>query len=179
MDEFIISINEIPTTLGRFISTRKINREEVEKTFKAAISKITEKQVRVLSDGRLSLESQRVIFGALRTLRTVIDSMYIALLSAEARGENPTTAEKCNEVISLVVDVANQVSEFNPYEDSDDGKLELLFAFSRNLRKKASNTGFSKSIDEELKEISMSPDDINKFAGSLTQTIQNRLDLDF
>lgn len=176
MEEFLISINEIPLTLERFISERKIKKEDVEKTFKYSINKTIEKQFRILSDGRLSLESQRVMFGALRTLRNVIDVMYIALLKAEERHENPTTAERCNEVISLVVDVANQVEKFDPYKDSNEEKLESIFNISRNLRKKASDVGFSKSINDELKEISMKPDEINKFINSLNQTIQNKLE---
>ncbi len=171
-----MSINEISLTLNRFICEKKIKKEDVETTFKSSIKEITEKQARVLSDGRLSLESQRVMFGALRALKNTLDSMYLALLEAEKRHENPTTAVRCNEVIPFVADVANQVAKFNPYTDSNDEKLESIFSLTRNLRKKASTSGFSKSIDEELKEINMSPDEINNFIGNLTQNIQNKID---
>lgn len=177
MEDFLISINEISLTLNRFISIRKISKDDVEKTFKEAMVKILEKQSMVLNDGRLSLEGQRVMFGALRAMKNVIDSMYISLLRAEERHENPTTAERCNEIVPFVMDVANQIARFNPYRDSNEERLDNIFNLSRTLRRKASVIGFSKSMDEELKEINLRPDEITNFIDSLSQTIENKLEM--
>jgi len=176
MENYLIEqINEINSTLDNFISNKKIIKEEVEKVFDSSSKKILEKQIRTLNDGRLLLEDQRIIFGAFRTIKNVTESMHSALLKAEELHENPTTAEKCKEIMPPIFAVVNEIARYDPYDKSD--RLENVFNFSRILRKKAKNMGFSKSIDEELKELRMEPEEIKEFVDKLNETIQNRLEI--
>lgn len=172
--KIIKEINEISKVLDAFILNKKIIKDDVKRVFPISINTVVEAQAKMLNDGRVSLETQRILFGALRNIKNVMDSMYLSLYNAPPH-ENPTTAERCKEIVPLMTNVTNGIDKY--FKDGDERELNRIFTSSRALRKNSVNLGFSKTLNEEFKELSMSPKDINDFINTLNKTIATELEI--
>ena len=173
-EEIFKKIDDISKTLDTFISNEKIIKEDVEKVFPKSIDTIAETQVKMLNDGRIHIGSQRILFGALRNLIIVLESMQLSLCKAPPH-ENPTTAEKCKEIIPLMINLTNGINKYD--KERDEKILDYIFTSSRILRKNSINLGIFKSLDDQFKELSMNPENINEFLNDLNKRIETELEI--
>jgi hypothetical protein len=167
-------VNNVEKTLDTFIKTGKIIEYDVEKTFQYVSNRIYEKQMKILNDGRLNLNQQRVIFSALRTVKNTITSMHISLLEAIPRHENPITAERCKEMMPFILALSNEIQSYDTFKDGNE--LNQIFDSARILRRNAKNIGFFPTLDEEFKEINMRPEKINDFLNHLNKVLVSEID---
>jgi len=172
-ETIVAQLNIINENIKNFINSRKIIKEDVKKAFEPIDSLIYKEQIRVISDSRLTPKVQSTIFGALRTLNNSLSSMKISLLLAFERGENPTTAEKCEEIMPNIFDVTKSIRSFNPYIKNSESQINYIFNSSRSLHKKAKIMGFEKNIEDEIKELKLDPSKVNEFVDMMNNNLED------
>lgn len=168
MTEVAKIASEFQNLLADFIKAGKIDREKSNLFLSDLHKELIEKQVNSLKKP-LQIRPQRVLFNAMETLISVSDKMRASLNVAFIRGEKPTTAENCAEIVPLMVDLGKEIDLFN--ESYNPRILNSISNSNRLLRKRAEQYKFLKTAEEELKGIKLSEGQIGEFINDLNQDI--------
>lgn len=167
--------------LDSFVQSRRIVPEKMT-AIDTLVDTSFKNQVAVLNDNLLMIKDQRILFGALRNIKNITKIMGESLKTANARKENPVTAEVCLGIIPYMKNLSQALDNFF----SGYGKIpvrykiELLMKikeFSRMLHKKAIHFGFpKKTIDEQ--EINMDKNEMRKFIDDYSTELELSTEID-
>lgn len=168
MTTYLMQTNGIKDLLVSFTETRKIDSRKSDQTIIAYIGFLTKKQFEVLNSP-IPEDMQSVVFNALRNLIVIMKDMQNELKLAFERHENPTTAEKCLQIMPFISDLSNDLDQFVKLRN---GKIiDSVYKNTRILRRKARNFSFLKSIEQEMEGINLTKkeieDVINKYNSNL------------
>lgn len=181
VDSYSWHINKVSNMLNSFVKRKHIVPEEMT-VIDALVNTSLKNQVTVLNDNLLTIEYQRVLFGALRNIKNVAKIMGESLKTASARKENPITAEVCLGVIPYMKNLSQALDNFfSRYGKMPSKyKTELLTKireFSRMLHKKAIHFGFpKKTIDEQ--ELNMEENEMRKFIDDINIELKLNTEID-
>jgi C4-type Zn-finger protein len=161
--------------LRAFAKAKTIDVTQLSK-MDALIKQSDEDQIRVLNS-HLSLQIQRIMFGAIRNINTTLKTMKEKLMIASSRGENPTTAEEALELIEYLSDVAKYVDPF-----MRKGIIILdpneMFKLSRMLYRKAKSFGFSEDEQRQLREAGITEEEVESFVNNFDKNACQELDIE-
>lgn len=172
METYTREIAGIRKVIAAFVDTGSIDVGKL-KVMNRIIRMTREGQVKVLNMPTLSLEQQRILFSAIRSINTVIEVMKQRLKTALEREENPTTAELSLEIMVSVSNLGNYIDRFLKNREL---KINKMFEFSRILLKKAKKYGFFKDIKTQLDEIGITSEDVKTFVERLNKNIESEID---
>ncbi len=160
--------------LNSFIKTKVIDVKQLSK-MDSVIKRSEEDQIRTLNSS-MPLDIQRTVFGAVRNIHTTVKAMKGRLLTASARHENPTTAEKALEMMEILSNVAHSIDVFaNERRITDAKDIEKL---SRILYRKAKSFGFSEDQQTQLREAGITEIQVESFINHFGNNLSQELDIE-
>jgi hypothetical protein len=168
----VLSIKKM---LNTFTENRTIDVSQLSK-MDALINHSEKDQIRVLSSP-LSIDNQRIMFGAIRNLNTSIKAMKIKLKSASERHENPTTAEQALELIESLSNVASYIDPFTN-EGRINAEPDEIAKISRILYRKAKSFGFSENQQTQLREAGMTEKQVKSFITKFDNNVSRELGIE-
>lgn len=148
------NLDKMENTLKSFIKKKTIESNKI-RVLDKLISDCKNEEVKILSNSLISLNEQRTIFGGIRNIIEITDVMKDHLISAHSKGENPTTAELCLEIMPIM---KNVLSEYREYVKSNFNKEKVnkILILSDELRRTARRKGFKRDFSKELDSIGLS-----------------------
>jgi len=126
-------------------------------------------QIRVLNSYQ-PLAVQRILFGALRNIDSVVGAMKGKIKIARETHENPKTLETSLEILEYLSNLAPYIDGFHTKGKTED--TERISELSRILYRKANHLGFYGDIETQLKDAKIADDDVKAFVGKLTENIE-------
>ena len=161
--------------LNSFVQTGRIDRSQLE-VFNEINERAKEDQFRILNQPYLSLNDQRVLFGAFRNISQSTEIMKVRLQNASKIGENPTTAKISLELAPLYLALGSYIDDFfNKKEIFDSNNI---FLFSRNLYKKAKKHGLLKDASSQLTDLRIAPSVVEAFAETFTNNVSQEIEIE-
>lgn len=181
VDSYSRHIHEVSNMLNSFVKSKRIVAEEMT-VIDALINTSFKDQVAVLNDNLLTIENQRILFGAMRNIRNTTLNMKESLKTAGIKKENPTTAEVCLEIIPYIRTLGQALDDFvsNFKRIAIKHRNELLGKikeFSRILRKKAIQFDFSHRVIEK-QELNVDESEMKKFIDEFNNELKLNIGID-
>ena len=175
MYSYKLELNNIQRMLTLFVESKTIETSQLSK-MDSLIKNSALDQIKTLNSVS-SLNTQRVIFGAVRNINISLKCMKEKLRTAAAKHENPTTAEKAIELMESLSNVATCIDVFAD-KGADAKEIENIAKLSRILYKKAKTFGFSEDAKAQLKEACVTTSTVKSFISSFGSNIALELDLE-
>src|SRR3972149_9227075 len=168
-------LTSIREMLNIFIKTKVIDTSQLSK-MDSLIKRSEMDQIKALNCSA-SLNTQRIMFGAIRNVHTTIKGMKEKLKTAAMRDENPTTAEQALELIESLSNVALCVDPFTN-ENRIITNIENIAKLSRILYRKAKLFGFSEDLQVQLKEAGITEAQVKSFISYFDNNLSQELDIE-
>lgn len=165
----------IQKMLKRFIETKVIDTSHLSK-MDSLIKQSEVDQIRALNRS-IPLNTQRIMFGALRNMNTSLKCMKEKLKTAASSHENPTTAEQALELMESLRNVALCVDPF-VNENVIVTNMENVEKLSRILYRKAKAFGFSEDVVTQLKQAGITESDVKSFISSFDNNLAQELGIE-
>lgn len=165
----------VNTALNSFVRTGRIDRAQLE-VFNEISERAKQDQFRILNQPYLSLNDQRVLFGAFRNISQSTEMMKVRLQNASKIGENPMTAEISLELAPLYLALGSYIDDFFTKKEIFDSNK--IFLFSRNLYKKAKKYGFLKDTSSQLKELRIAPSVVEAFVETFVNSVSQEIEIE-
>jgi hypothetical protein len=167
-------IATIKEMLCLFVKTKTVDASQLSK-MDSLIKQSEVDQIKVLN-GSAPLNTQRVMFGAIRNVHTSLKCMKEKLKTATFRHENPTTAEQALELIESLNNVALCIDPFTS-ENTIVTSEENIAKFSRILYRKAKAFGFSEDEKAQFKAAGITISQVKSFINSFDSNLAQELDI--
>lgn len=164
--------NSITDLLNSFVRAKKIDPKQSDKTVTKYIKFLKEKQFEILNSS-ISEEIQSVVFNAMRNLIVIVDDIQNELRLAFERHENPTTAEKCLQIMPFILNLSNDLDRFGKMENRKI--MELLHKDTRLLRRKGRDLSFLRSIEQEMEGIDLTKKEIEEIVDKYNSNLESFL----
>jgi len=168
-------LGNIKEMLNLFLKTKTIDTHQLSK-MDSLIERSETDQIKALNCSA-PLNTQRIMFGAIRNISTSIKGIKEKLKTAVLRHENPTTAEKALELMESLFNVASCVDSFID-ENRIPVNLENVAKLSRILYRKAKSFGFSEDLQEQLKRAGVTEAQVKTFICNFDNNIAQELDIE-
>lgn len=177
MDNYAEEINRITVMLTEFIKNGKIDTDRLDLIDK--LTKLsTDGENKLLNSGYYPLEIKTALFGMLMDIINISEVMKESLMTAHARGENPTTADRALELMPSFHNLIPYVNSFSHNARFDREDIERVNSLTRILHVKSKKLGFSKDADKQLEEAKINPEDVKEFIEGVKTNISTKLEIE-